>query len=114
MKWFLCLLACVSYAGEIAIVDCGSQTTHLIARRFRQMGIEAKIVNPETCLDEIGPGIAGIVLSGGPASVYDEGSPQLDPAIFSLPVPILGICYGWQLMAQVLGGEVGPAQKEYG
>jgi GMP synthase (glutamine-hydrolysing) len=103
-----------AYAGPILIVDCGSQTTHLISRRLRQMGIETKIVSPENSFNEISPEVSGIILSGGPASVYEEGAPLVDLRLFSSDVPILGICYGWQMMAHLLDGEVAPVQKEYG
>jgi GMP synthase (glutamine-hydrolysing) len=100
-------------AGEIAVVDFGSQTTHLIARRLSRMGVEVKIVAPDSDFGAM-EGLAGIVLSGGPASVYERGAPSVDQGIFSLNVPILGICYGWQLMAYQLGGQVERIQKEYG
>ena len=99
----------------ILIVDFGSQTAHLIGRRLRQLGISAEYSYPEhviTALQRQKPN--GIILSGGPASVYEVGAPSIDRKIFSLGIPILGICYGWQLMAHKLGGTVKNTAKEYG
>ncbi len=99
----------------ILIVDFGSQMAHLIARRIRDIGVAVNIINPEDVLEQISllkP--KGLILSGGPASVYDKGVPTIDPEIFDAGIPILAICYGWQLMAKLLGGEVRNTQKEYG
>ncbi len=99
----------------ILIVDFGSQTTHLISRRLKDIGITSKIIDPEklmVALNESSP--AGIILSGGPASVYEKNAPSIDKRIFELNLPILGICYGWQLMTQLLGGNVESGKKEYG
>lgn len=99
----------------IIIVDFGSQTTHLISRRLRQLGIQTTIVLPENAVGEakkIQP--QGIILSGGPSSVYDDGVPTIDKEIFSLGIPTLDICYGLQLRAHLLGGEVVSGSKEYG
>ncbi len=99
----------------IIIVDFGSQTTHLISRRILDFGVPTEIVDPKEAMkkiDALKP--AGIILSGGPASVYEEGAPTIDAKVFELGVPILGICYGWQLTAQLLGGKVESAKKEYG
>ncbi len=99
----------------IAIVDFGSQTAHLIGRRIRDFGVEVKIVDPNDALSFVKKNNpAGIILSGGPASVYEKGAPTLDPKIYSLGIPILGICYGWQLTAQLLGGKVIRGHREYG
>jgi GMP synthase (glutamine-hydrolysing) len=99
----------------IIIVDFGSQTTHLISRRLREMGSEVKIVHPENALKEINQTKAkGIILSGGPASVYGKNAESVDKNIFNLGIPILGICYGMQLMAYLLGGKVVHGRKEYG
>ncbi len=99
----------------VIIVDFGSQTCHLIGKRLRYMGIKYKIIDPcdiSAFLDK--NTVAGIILSGGPDSVYADGSVQIDKKVFSLGVPIFGICYGWQIIADYLGGEVVSGQKEYG
>lgn len=100
----------------ILIFDFGSQTTHLIARRLRDLGIETKIVDPEIGLKEIKKeSPSGIIFSGGPASVYAKNAPTCDPQIFELGLPILGICYGLQLLVHLLGGKVVKGKKrEYG
>lgn len=99
----------------ILIVDFGSQTAHLIGRRLRQIGVVVEYVEPEEVLSKIEQfKPTGLIFSGGPSSVYDEGAPTIDPKVFELGLPILGICYGWQLMAQKLGGKVKPHTKEYG
>lgn len=99
----------------ITIFDFGSQTCHLIGRRLRDLGIEVNILDPETPLDrvkELKP--AGIIFSGGPASVYGKDIPSIDLRIFKLGIPILGICYGWQLTAHLFCGKVKSGLKEYG
>lgn len=100
----------------IAVVDFGSQYTHLITRRIRELGVSAEIF--DHTLDPRGlknKKVNGIILSGGPNSVYEKDSPQIDRAIFSLGIPILGICYGLHLIAYRNGGEVKPSGKrEYG
>lgn len=99
----------------ILIVDFGSQLTHLIGRRLRQIGVASMFVHPEDAVEAVtAHKPSGVVLSGGPASVYAEGAPTIDPRLFEAKVPILGICYGWQLMAHLLDGEVVNAHKEYG
>jgi GMP synthase (glutamine-hydrolysing) len=99
----------------IIIIDFGSQTTHLIARRLKELGAGVKIANPEQALTEIKKNKAkGIILSGGPASVYENNAETIDEKIFTLGIPILGICYGLQLTAHLLGGEVVSGKKEYG
>ncbi len=100
---------------QILIVDFGSQTTHLIGRRLTDVGVNVKIVEPRHTVSEIKNNhIKGIILSGGPASVYEKDSPKINKRIFNTKIPILGICYGWQLTAQLLGGTVKPSHKEYG
>jgi GMP synthase (glutamine-hydrolysing) len=101
---------------RIAILDFGSQYTQLIARRIRELSVYSEIL-PCTCpVDEVlAAGYRGIVLSGGPSSVYDEGAPLPDRRLFEAGIPILGICYGMQAMAYLLGGEVEPGTvREYG
>ena len=101
---------------KIIILDFGSQYTQLIARKIREIGVYAEIKRYDITIDEIqsiNPN--GIILSGGPASVYAPDSPHLDPIIFDIDIPILGICYGLQLIAYHLGGEVdSSARREYG
>lgn len=99
----------------IVIVDFGSQTAHLIGRRLKDIGVETTIIEPENTCEEIKKiSPSGIVLSGGPSSVYEEGAPTIDKTIFDLGIPILGICYGWQITAYKLGGKVVNSNKEYG
>jgi GMP synthase (glutamine-hydrolysing) len=101
---------------SIVILDFGAQYSQLIARRIREQNVFSVVLPCSTSLDEIrrhSP--VGIVLSGGPCSVYDTDAPNTDPRVFELGVPVLGICYGLQLMVHVLGGKVNPAKKhEYG
>jgi GMP synthase (glutamine-hydrolysing) len=100
----------------VLVVDLGAQYAQLIARRIRECHVYSEIVAHDLPASELAArGPAGIVLSGGPASVYEAGAPALDPGVFELGVPVLGICYGHQLMAQTLGGEVeATGQREYG
>jgi len=100
----------------ILIVDFGSQTTHLIGRRIRELGVDVKIVTPDRAVklvDQLKP--KGIILSGGPSSVYSKNALLVDKKIYEKNLPILGICYGLQDMAHQLGGKVEPGiRKEYG
>jgi len=100
----------------ILILDFGSQYSQLIARKVRSFKVYSQIVPFNTSLDEIRAlNPKGIIFSGGPASVAEEGSPKVDPAILELGVPILGICYGMQLLVHLLGGDVKPqSHSEYG
>jgi len=101
---------------QIVILDFGSQYTQVIARRVREFNVFSTILRPDTLaaeIDALSPN--GIILSGGPMSVYQQGAPLPDPAIFSLDIPVLGICYGMQVMGHLLGGKVAKGQKrEYG
>ncbi len=100
---------------HIAILDFGSQYTHLFARRIRELNVLAKIYPHEIKANELPDDAIGIILSGGPQSVYDINAPQIDKNILYLNKPVLGICYGHQLMAQVLGGSVKSGTvREYG
>lgn len=101
---------------KIVILDFGSQYTQVIARRIRECSVFSEILPYTTRATLLkSPDIAGIILSGGPASVYERKAPQPDPEIFNLGLPMLGICYGMQLMAHHLGGRVAPGGKrEYG
>ncbi len=99
----------------VVLIDFGSQTAHLIARRVREFGITVEIVEPEHALSAVKKfKSSGIILSGGPSSVYEKGAPTIDRKIFSLGIPILAICYGFQLTSHLLGGKVVSGKKEYG
>ncbi|MCZ2342364.1 MAG: glutamine-hydrolyzing GMP synthase [Bacteroidales bacterium] len=100
----------------VLVFDFGSQFAQLIARRVRELNVFCQIVRHDLLAErvrELNP--KGIILSGGPSSVYEAGAPQCDPGIFELGIPILGICYGMQLGCVALGGQVGSAEaREYG
>src|SRR6185295_6622650 len=100
----------------VLILDFGSQFTQLIARRIRENRVYCEVHPFDLPVDEIrrlAP--IGLVLSGGPQSVYEEGAAHADPAIFALGIPVLAICYGFQLVAHQLGGQVvGSHSREYG
>jgi GMP synthase (glutamine-hydrolysing) len=100
--------------AQIVVLDAGGQYCHLIARKVRDLGVYAEVHASETPAAEFA-GVRGIIISGGPSSVYDPGSPTVDAKIFDLGVPVLGICYGQQLMAHLLGGQVRKGDHgEYG
>lgn len=100
---------------RVLILDFGSQYTQLIARRIREERVYCEIHPPTVGAEWVEEwGATGIILSGGPSSVYDEGVPTLDPAILELGVPVLGICYGMQLVAHLGGARVERGKREYG
>ena len=103
-------------ARPVLVVDFGAQYAQLIARRVREARVFSEVMPHNASIEEIkARNPLALVLSGGPASVYTEGAPQLDPAVFDLDVPVFGICYGFQAMAQALGGTVAhTGTSEYG
>lgn len=99
---------------QVTVLDAGGQYCHLIARKVRESGVYAEVRPSDTPAGALA-GRRGLIISGGPSSVYEPGSPSVDPAIFELGIPVLGICYGHQLMAHLLGGIVARGEKgEYG
>jgi GMP synthase (glutamine-hydrolysing) len=100
----------------IIVLDFGSQYTQLIARRLRELSVYSEVWPPDTPIDTIrARQPAGIILSGGPKSVSESGAPRCDPGVYAIGRPVLGICYGMQLMADALGGRVAPApSREFG
>jgi GMP synthase (glutamine-hydrolysing) len=99
---------------QIAILDTGGQYCHLIARKVREFGVYADVLPSEVPAAEL-RSRRGVIISGGPASVYEDGSPTVDPTLFDLGAPVLGICYGQQVIAHLLGGSVRKGSKgEYG
>ena len=105
-----------AHEDRVLVFDFGSQTAQLIARRVRERNVFCQVVRPDlpaARVRELNP--MGLILSGGPASVYADGAPQPDPAVFDLGVPVLGICYGMQVIARAMGCEVRPgADREFG
>ena len=100
----------------VVVLDFGSQYSHLIARRVRELGVYSELLPCDAGVDRLrAADPRGIILSGGPDSVYAPGAPRLDRALLGLGVPVLGICYGMQIMAHLLEGRVEPArEREYG
>jgi GMP synthase (glutamine-hydrolysing) len=104
---------------QITVLDAGGQYCHLIARKVRELGVYAEVAPSETPVEALagkdGAGRKGIIISGGPSSVYDPGSPTIDKALLSSGIPVLGICYGEQLIAHLLDGTVSRGERgEYG
>ena len=104
------------HPDTVVILDFGSQFAQLIARRVRELNVYSELLPHDTPMAELERrGVKAVILSGGPASVYDADAPRADPALWSGRIPVLGICYGLQLMAHELGGEVvASAKREYG
>src|SRR5687768_13684710 len=100
----------------VPILDFGAQYAQLIARRVREKGVYSELLRPDIPVEELRKlNPKGLILSGGPSSVYEPDAPKCDPRIFDLELPVLGICYGMQLGAQILGGQVKPAKaREFG
>jgi GMP synthase (glutamine-hydrolysing) len=104
----------LSQNPQIIVLDTGGQYCHLITRKVREFGVYAEVRASETPAAEL-RGARGLIISGGPASVYEEHSPTVDPAVFAMRTPVLGICYGQHLIAHLLGGRVEKGDKgEYG
>jgi GMP synthase (glutamine-hydrolysing) len=105
-----------SHDEVVYVLDFGSQTAQLIARRIREAGVLALLERPDIPAEELRRRAPkGVVLSGGPSSVYDPGAPRFDPAIFQLGIPILGICYGMQVACHTLSSKIAPGPKrEFG
>ena len=103
-------------SGGVPVLDFGGQYAHLICRRIRSLGVYSVLVPHDTTLEELDrERVAGVVLSGGPASVYSDRAPAADPELFHGRIPLLGICYGYQLMVKAHGGDVGgDGRREYG
>src|SRR5258706_1718644 len=96
----------------IIVLDFGSQFTQLIARRLRELSVHSEVWPPDTPIEKIrARNSVGIILSGGPKSVSEATAPKCDPAVYEAGRPVLGICYGMQLMAANLGGTVAPAPQ---
>ncbi|MFM8595315.1 MAG: glutamine amidotransferase-related protein, partial [Chloroflexota bacterium] len=100
----------------VVVIDFGSQYSQLITRRVRELGVYSELLPHDVGWERVAAMTPkGIILSGGPASVYDEGAPQLPAWVLESGLPVLGICYGLQLLARAHGGVVAPAaHREYG
>src|SRR5512133_1735977 len=96
---------------EVVVLDYGGQYSQLIARRVRERGVFSELLPPHVGAEEVARRKPkGLILSGGPASVYADGAPRLDPALLELGIPVLGICYGMQAIVLTLGGKVEGAE----
>src|SRR5881409_2025920 len=96
---------------EVVVLDYGGQYSQLIARRVRELGVFSELLPHHVGVDEVARRRPkGLILSGGPASVYAPGAPKLDPALLELGIPVLGICYGMQALVLTLGGRVEGAE----
>src|SRR4051795_4921708 len=96
---------------EVVVLDYGGQYSQLIARRVRELGVYSELLPHHVGVEEVRRRKPkGLILSGGPASVYAEGAPALERELLELGIPVLGICYGMQLVARELGGDVQPAE----
>src|SRR5260370_16023270 len=96
----------------VLVLDFGAQYGQLIARRVREQNVFCQIVRHDLAADRVAAlNPRGLILSGGPASVYGPNAPRCDPKVFDLGIPVLGICYGMQLVCHTLGGEVQPARS---
>jgi GMP synthase (glutamine-hydrolysing) len=99
----------------IVVVDFGGQTAHLIGRRLRQIGVTVSYANPDEAVEVIQTvKPSGIIFSGGPNDISHDASLSIDKKVLSMGIPVLGICYGWQLIAHLLGGTVKHSKKEFG
>src|SRR4030042_3712810 len=97
---------------KVLILDFGSQYTQLIARKVRELGVYSEIIPFNTPIDRIKKEAPGaLILSGGPQSVYEKGAPLPSPGIFALGLPVLGVCYGLQVITHLLGGRIVPSAK---
>jgi GMP synthase (glutamine-hydrolysing) len=104
-------------ANKILVIDFGSQYNQLIVRRIRELNVYSELVGADISIDKISAdkNIKGIIFSGGPNSAYAKNAPTIDPGIYKIGIPILGICYGMQIMAHQNGGIVSSSHnKEYG
>ena len=99
---------------KIGVLDFGGQYAHLIANRVRRLGVFSEIVSPLSTLQDL-TDYKGLIFSGGPASVYADNAPDFNPESMAYTRPMLGICYGHQMICQALGGKVQPGEvREYG
>ncbi len=103
------------FMAQMVIVDFGSQYTQVLGRRLRELGVRSEIISPDLVSARLAKNLPkGIIFSGGPSSVYEEGAPSIPREVLELGIPILGICYGMQWIAHALGGKVGSAQENRG